>query len=165
MSNKGRRVNKRLPLRRGDVHRLLLSPTPVIRQLQLQQAILQQQWKARMACSQSVQSARSELMAQTASRNPSCRSVSLVQPSRNTSHERAIGAQSYVCLYPTQCLSTKQVGNPPNNRYRAIVSDSQTFIQAMFATQLNPLVESNEVQKNALMKITEYTVNAVKDRT
>ena len=70
-------------------------------------------------------------------------------------------------LYDThkQVLSVKKVGTGETDRYRAIISDGQCFIQAMFATALNDRILGEEVQRNCVVRLDGYTVNAVKDKT
>lgn len=68
-----------------------------------------------------------------------------------------------------QCLSVKKVasagGGAGGDRYRAILSDGITFLQAMFATQLNPMADDGTVGRFTVIKVLEYTVNLVKDKT
>ncbi|WWC88776.1 uncharacterized protein L201_003689 [Kwoniella dendrophila CBS 6074] len=66
-----------------------------------------------------------------------------------------------------QILSVKKINAPGasgQDRYRLILSDGKHFIQAMIATQLNPMVESKEIDKNVLIKLTGYVTNAVQGR-
>lgn len=115
-------------------------------------------------------------------------------PGRSTSFKLQAGRKSLgnankqeTLTDSIQCLSTKQVGQHPNARHRAILSasrktrkllgsrtnadgrilttqDSETFIQSMFSTSLNESVENGEIPKNCLIKMTAYSVNNVKDR-
>jgi replication factor A1 len=45
-----------------------------------------------------------------------------------------------------------------------ILSDGQFFIQSMLATQLNNLVEGGELDKNVVIKLTNYVTNEVQKR-
>ncbi|WVR06269.1 hypothetical protein IAU60_003299 [Kwoniella sp. DSM 27419] len=66
-----------------------------------------------------------------------------------------------------QVLSVKKINAPGaagQDRYRLIMSDGKYFIQAMIATQLNHLVESKQLDKNVLIKLTQYVTNAVQGR-
>lgn len=47
---------------------------------------------------------------------------------------------------------------------RIILSDSKYFIQCMLATQLNEYVNSKQIDKNSLIKLNEFVVNAVQGR-
>ncbi|WRT67698.1 uncharacterized protein IL334_004670 [Kwoniella shivajii] len=71
-------------------------------------------------------------------------------------------------VQPTlQVLSVKKINAPGasgQDRYRLILSDGKHFIQAMIATQLNHMVESKELDKNVLIKMTGYVTNAVQGR-
>ncbi|WVQ65870.1 uncharacterized protein L199_004048 [Kwoniella botswanensis] len=66
-----------------------------------------------------------------------------------------------------QVLSVKKINAPGasgQDRYRLILSDGKHFIQAMIATQLNGMVESKEIDRNVLIKLTGYVTNAVQGR-
>ena len=67
-----------------------------------------------------------------------------------------------------QILSIKKVGpqtGPTHtDRYRIIVSDGETFLQAMMATQLNHFVEEGHVGKNTVVVIEKFTANYVQDK-
>ncbi|KAJ6502115.1 hypothetical protein C8R45DRAFT_861868 [Mycena sanguinolenta] len=65
-----------------------------------------------------------------------------------------------------QVLSVKSVNSPNSNvdRYRIIVSDGEHFIQAMLATQLNPLVKEGDIKKNSIVNVTKMTCNFVQDK-
>jgi replication factor A1 len=45
-----------------------------------------------------------------------------------------------------------------------ILSDGSYFIQSMLATQLNHFVENHELDKNVLIKLTNYVTNSVQNR-
>lgn len=47
---------------------------------------------------------------------------------------------------------------------RIILSDGQYFIQAMLATQLNVHVDNKELDKNVVIRLTEFVTNAVQGR-
>ena len=65
-------------------------------------------------------------------------------------------------LQPTvQLLSVKKVPKTGRDstgpdRYRIIVSDGVQFIQAMLATQLNDLVESGQIRRNVIVRLTRF---------
>ncbi|WVF69368.1 hypothetical protein IAT40_004144 [Kwoniella sp. CBS 6097] len=66
-----------------------------------------------------------------------------------------------------QILSVKKINAPGaqgQDRYRLILSDGKYFIQAMIATQLNHMVDSKELDKHVLVKLTQYVQNAVQGR-
>ena len=50
------------------------------------------------------------------------------------------------------------------DRWRLVLSDGQYFIQSMMATQLNHMIEKNDVQKGVLIKLLQYTTNKMKDK-
>lgn len=45
-----------------------------------------------------------------------------------------------------------------------ILSDGKFFIQSMLATQLNELVTNKDLDKNVVVKLTEFVTNAVQGR-
>ena len=47
---------------------------------------------------------------------------------------------------------------------RIILSDGKYFIQSMLATQLNHFVESKQLDKNVVVKLTGFVTNAVQGR-
>lgn len=51
-----------------------------------------------------------------------------------------------------------------NTDCRIILSDGIHFIQSMLATQLNPLVEDKSLDKNVVIKLTQFVVNQVQGR-
>ncbi|CDO73580.1 hypothetical protein BN946_scf185014.g50 [Trametes cinnabarina] len=67
-----------------------------------------------------------------------------------------------------QFLSFKRV--PPSggastmDRYRVIVSDGEHFLQSMLATQLNHLVEEEQVLKHSIAVIEKFTCNLVQGK-
>ncbi|GFZ45306.1 Single-stranded DNA-binding protein p68 subunit [Saitozyma sp. JCM 24511] len=66
-----------------------------------------------------------------------------------------------------QILNVKKINAPGASgadRYRIILSDGQYFIQSMLATQLNDKVESKELDKNVVVKLTHFVLNAVQGR-
>lgn len=69
-------------------------------------------------------------------------------------------------LQPTvQLLSIKKVANARDSstpdRYRIIVSDGVQFIQAMLATQLNDLVETNQIRRNVIVRLTKFAAQNI----
>lgn len=85
--------------------------------------------------------------------------------SKHITHLLHLHTYKHFCNDVQQILSVKKVGTPEQDRWRAIISDGQCFIQAMFATALNPKISADEVQRNSVVKLNAYTVNAVKDKT
>ncbi|KAK1925386.1 hypothetical protein DB88DRAFT_450919 [Papiliotrema laurentii] len=66
-----------------------------------------------------------------------------------------------------QILSIKKINaqnNSGQDRYRVILSDGKFFIQSMLATQLNELVTNKDLDKNVVVKLTEFVTNAVQGR-
>jgi replication factor A1 len=65
-----------------------------------------------------------------------------------------------------QVLSVKAVGTTPAGaqRYRAVLSDSVHFVQGMLATQLNHIVENNELQPNQLINVQDFMNNSIQGR-
>jgi replication factor A1 len=66
-----------------------------------------------------------------------------------------------------QILAVKKINaTTPNSgeRWRIVLSDGVYFIQSMLATQLNPLVNNNEILKGGLIKLGQYTMNKMKDK-
>ena len=57
-----------------------------------------------------------------------------------------------------------QNGSGTLDRYRLILSDGQHYQQAMLATQLNHLVESDAVAVNSTIVVKQYVKNAVQGR-
>eukprot|EP00550_Attheya_septentrionalis_P007580 CAMPEP_0198296596 /NCGR_PEP_ID=MMETSP1449-20131203/33246_1 /TAXON_ID=420275 /ORGANISM="Attheya septentrionalis, Strain CCMP2084" /LENGTH=643 /DNA_ID=CAMNT_0043997261 /DNA_START=49 /DNA_END=1980 /DNA_ORIENTATION=+ len=65
-----------------------------------------------------------------------------------------------------QVIHVKAVGGGgASERFRAIFSDGQNFVQGMLATQLNPLVHSGEIQENSVIAVKEFMKNVVQGRT
>ncbi|KAJ8483106.1 hypothetical protein ONZ51_g4913 [Trametes cubensis] len=67
-----------------------------------------------------------------------------------------------------QFLSFKRVppsgGTSTMDRYRVIVSDGEHFLQSMLATQLNPLVEEEQIVKHSIAVIEKFTCNLVQGK-
>ncbi|WOO77315.1 Replication factor A protein 1 [Vanrija pseudolonga] len=66
-----------------------------------------------------------------------------------------------------QALSVKRISAPGasgQDRYRVILSDGSYFIQSMLATQLNNLVEDKSLDKNVVIKLTNFVTNSVQNR-
>jgi hypothetical protein len=49
-------------------------------------------------------------------------------------------------------------------RYRIIISDGENYMQAMLATQLNDLVEGNQIAAHCVIKLSEFICNQVQAR-
>lgn len=64
-----------------------------------------------------------------------------------------------------QVISMKPVGVPNSgnspDRWRIIISDGTQFITSMLATQLNYLVQENQIRKHSIIRIPNYTVNMI----
>jgi replication factor A1 len=66
-----------------------------------------------------------------------------------------------------QVISIKAVGNQNGGtvqRYRAVLSDGTHFVQGMLATQLNPLVQKEELTVNSLVQVTDFMNNSIQGR-
>ena len=66
-----------------------------------------------------------------------------------------------------QLLSIKKVntGNAAQtDRHRVIISDGAHFIQAMLATQLNPLIENDTIGRYSVIQLERFIVNFVQNR-
>ncbi|KAL7423241.1 Replication factor A protein 1 [Cryptotrichosporon argae] len=66
-----------------------------------------------------------------------------------------------------QVLSVKKINAPGaagQDRYRIILSDGTYFIQSMLATQLNHHVDSGALDKNVIIKLTQFVTNTVQNR-
>jgi replication factor A1 len=68
-----------------------------------------------------------------------------------------------------QVLSIKPIapgGAQPGQqeRFRIIISDGQNYAQSMLATQLNGIVHSGSVGKQSVIRMTQFTVNTVRDK-
>ncbi|XP_065830843.1 replication protein A 70 kDa DNA-binding subunit-like [Oscarella lobularis] len=68
-----------------------------------------------------------------------------------------------------QILNMKKIQSPqgsaaPADRYRLIVSDGESTLNAMMATQLNPLIMNNEIERYAILCLTKYVSNEVNGR-
>ncbi|KAI0780628.1 replication factor-a protein [Trametes elegans] len=50
------------------------------------------------------------------------------------------------------------------DRYRVIVSDGEHFLQSMLATQLNHLVEEEQIVKHSVAVVEKFTCNLVQDK-
>ncbi|KAJ7709439.1 hypothetical protein B0H17DRAFT_998734 [Mycena rosella] len=76
-------------------------------------------------------------------------------------------AALFDATHTLQLLSLKLVNSNSASavdRYRIIVSDGEFFIQAMLATQLNPLVQNEQIRKNTIVNVTKMTCNFVQDK-
>ena len=63
-----------------------------------------------------------------------------------------------------QVISVKQVGTPTSVRYRTVLSDGTHFVQGMLATQINHLVENDELKQNSLICVHDFMNNNVQHR-
>jgi len=81
----------------------------------------------------------------------------------------AVGKQEPNFQPICQIINIKNVTNKASNsgqqdRYRIIISDGECYIQGMLATQLNPLIESKELQTHNTVRIKQFMVNGVKGK-
>ena len=71
-------------------------------------------------------------------------------------------------MQPTvQLLSFKKIpptSGPSVDRYRVIVSDGEHFLQSMLATQMNYIVEEDQIGKGAIAVIEKFSVNLVQGK-
>jgi replication factor A1 len=63
-----------------------------------------------------------------------------------------------------QVLSIKRVTSASGDRYRIILSDGLHYIQSMLATQLNGMVNENEINRLAIVRLKSFTVNKVQEK-
>jgi replication factor A1 len=65
-----------------------------------------------------------------------------------------------------QFLSVKKVNSigPAGDRYRLIISDGKYYIQAMLATQLNGLLETNQIKKFCVVVVERASSNFVQGK-
>lgn len=65
-----------------------------------------------------------------------------------------------------QILSFKrlQSANGTSDRYRVVLSDGKYYVQAMLASQLKHLVESGAIDRNVVVRVTQYSANTVQNR-
>ena len=59
----------------------------------------------------------------------------------------------------------KAGGNQGMVRYRVVLSDGLNFVQGMLATQLNHLVTDGQIADNVVIRINDFMVNLVQNRT
>uniref|UniRef100_A0A7S2MWW4 Replication protein A subunit n=1 Tax=Helicotheca tamesis TaxID=374047 RepID=A0A7S2MWW4_9STRA len=79
------------------------------------------------------------------------------------------GHNSLPTFMPTvQIIHVKKVETPGgagSERFRAIISDGQHYVQGMLATQLNHLVHDKQIMENSIVKVDEFMNNTVQNRT
>eukprot|EP00118_Oscarella_pearsei_P026443 m.309911 g.309911 ORF g.309911 m.309911 type:complete len:619 (+) comp48548_c0_seq1:47-1903(+) len=66
-----------------------------------------------------------------------------------------------------QILNMKKIQSPGGNaqdRYRLIISDGDSTLNSMMATQLNSLILNDEVERFAVLRLTKYVSNEVSGR-
>jgi replication factor A1 len=66
-----------------------------------------------------------------------------------------------------QVLAVKKINSTTGasaERWRVVLSDGTAFIQSMLATQLNNLVNNNEIVKGGLIQLGQYTMNKMKEK-
>ncbi|PWN30202.1 replication factor-a protein [Jaminaea rosea] len=82
---------------------------------------------------------------------------------RTTDSSEAVPPEEAVC----QILSIKKIATSQpgaGDRYRVILSDGIHFAQAMLATQQKVLVESGQIDRNSVVRVTQYVANSVQQR-
>ncbi|CAO1619237.1 unnamed protein product [Sympodiomycopsis kandeliae] len=82
---------------------------------------------------------------------------------RTTDPSEAVPPEEAIC----QILSIKKIpatSTTTSDRYRVILSDGVHFAQAMLATQLRTLIESGSVDRNSVVRVTQYAANNVQGR-
>ncbi|KAM0792535.1 hypothetical protein ACM66B_005204 [Microbotryomycetes sp. NB124-2] len=69
-------------------------------------------------------------------------------------------------LQVVSCKKVNSTGQTTVDRYRLILSDGVHFAQAMVSTNLNHLIQTDppQIDKNTVIKLTMYSVNAVQNR-
>lgn len=83
-----------------------------------------------------------------------------------TSDPASSSVQNPVC----QILSIKKIQASATSaanvgdRYRIILSDGVNYAQAMLASQKRSMVESGELEKNCLVRVTQFASNSVQNR-
>lgn len=89
--------------------------------------------------------------------------MSLTQNSVQTLVQSGSTAASDTNFNPLmQVINVKQVGG---SRYRTILSDGAYFVQGMLATQINHLIEENVIRENCIIKVKEFLINIIHDKT
>lgn len=65
-----------------------------------------------------------------------------------------------------QVLQVKKLTSISNGveRYRVVLSDSVHYVQSMLTSQKNELVTSGKLQKGAVVQLTQFSVNMMKER-
>lgn len=72
--------------------------------------------------------------------------------------------------YTVQFLSLKKVGTTGGDgrtgydRYRIIMSDGTHYMQAMLASQLNSMVQENQITKGSIVALEKLTCNYVQEK-
>jgi replication factor A1 len=83
------------------------------------------------------------------------------------SDEALFSSQPVVQFLFVRPVEAKGGAPPPGaqqERYRLIVSDGTHYFQAMLATQLNGLVNSGQLVKHSICRLTKFTVSYVKEK-
>lgn len=60
-----------------------------------------------------------------------------------------------------QVINVKAVTSGQGDRYRVVMSDGQHYVQGMLASQLNYLAETQALQINCLLEVTDFMTNSV----
>ncbi|CAO1612768.1 unnamed protein product [Parajaminaea phylloscopi] len=86
------------------------------------------------------------------------RMVRTTNPSEAVSPDEAV-----VQILSIRKITTTAVTNT-GDRYRVILSDGLHFAQGMLASQQKHLIETNQIDRNSVVRITSYAANSVQNR-
>lgn len=64
-----------------------------------------------------------------------------------------------------QILQIQPMQNFPSSRFKLVLSDGKNYMQTVLTPRLNSLVTSKKIQNNSLVKLLEYNVLNIKDKT
>ena len=62
-------------------------------------------------------------------------------------------------------VTNKAANSGQPNRFRVIISDRECYIQGMLATQLNHMIEGEELKTHNIVRINQFMINGVKGKT
>ena len=62
-------------------------------------------------------------------------------------------------------VTNKAANSGQPNRFRVIISDGECYIQGMLATQLNHMIEGEELKTHNIVRINQFMINGVKGKT
>jgi len=63
-----------------------------------------------------------------------------------------------------QFVQTRPIEMGQQGRWRTVISDGAHVMQAMVATQHNPMFENGEVKKGTIIRIARFAINKLQDR-